>query len=182
MHRLIEIPDLLQVEPDLRLHPEELLEAKRGVRCHPPLSIDDLVDADEGHADASGKILLGDVIRDKKLLAEHLARVRWWAIRWNTNHRGLFLGRRWRRRWMIKGCGDSSGSLLSPLASALVYITDYVIRSKSMGAAQIEERGVEAVAELRGLPPAVVSAEADEARMWRTSLLRRHLILLLMIS
>ena len=34
MHRVVKIPDLSQVEPDLRLHPKELLEAKRRIWGH----------------------------------------------------------------------------------------------------------------------------------------------------
>src|SRR6478672_7762112 len=92
MHRVVEVPNLLQVEPDLRLHPKELLEAKRRIRSYPALAVDNFIDPDEGHADASGEILLSDVIRYEKLLAEHLPWMGGGPIRWNASHS-------WPLRW-----------------------------------------------------------------------------------
>src|SRR5687768_1351125 len=78
--RLVQVPRDLQVEPELRLHPEHLLEAQRGVGRHTALAVHNLVQPRIGDPNPFGELCLANTERLDELLEQHFARMSWRPI------------------------------------------------------------------------------------------------------
>jgi len=75
-HRVPNVPVHLKSEPGIRRHPQHPLQTERGVRSEGALSPHNFVEPREGDSEADREGRLADAERPKKLLQEHLARVR----------------------------------------------------------------------------------------------------------
>jgi len=91
MNQMIEIPCHLEIEPELGLHSKKSLKAKRRVRGHSSLAMDQFTNTRVGHTEFGGKLLLGHSEWFQELFQEHFSRMGWGTIRGNTNHVSFLL-------------------------------------------------------------------------------------------
>lgn len=92
MHRVPQVPILLQAEPEIGRHPDNLSESQRRIRCHPALAPRDFVQSRKRNPKPNRQGLLTDPKRLDKLFEQHLARMCWgrfFGSRRATNRRGV---------------------------------------------------------------------------------------------
>lgn len=81
MQLVVEIPDKLAREPELRCRVEETSETERCVRRDPALSMDEEIDSLERNADTTCQLRLRESIGLEEVLDEELTRMRRKTIR-----------------------------------------------------------------------------------------------------
>src|SRR5262249_33999533 len=93
VHRMPEIPVLLQAEPEVGRHAQHSSQSQRGVGRDATLPVNHLVQARIGHANPLGEIRLAHTQRLEKLLQQHLAGMRRRTVSRQLTHTSL--GARW---------------------------------------------------------------------------------------